>query len=70
MEVALHQINAVNVNTQTHINVTVFMSTVMFGSWFDHVKGWLDVKDQDHMFYIAYEELIRVSTDREERITA
>ncbi|KAI4886706.1 hypothetical protein NFI96_021395 [Prochilodus magdalenae] len=32
---------------------------VMFGSWFDHVKGWLNVKDQDNIFYIAYEEMIQ-----------
>ncbi|KAL7869137.1 hypothetical protein AOLI_G00131250 [Acnodon oligacanthus] len=32
---------------------------IMFGSWFDHVKGWLNAKDQEHIFYIAYEELIQ-----------
>lgn len=37
------------------------LSTVMFGSWFDHVKGWLKAKDQDHIFYISYEEMIQVS---------
>ncbi|XP_030629938.1 sulfotransferase family 2, cytosolic sulfotransferase 2 [Chanos chanos] len=31
---------------------------IMFGSWFDHVKGWLNAKDQDHISYIAYEDLI------------
>ncbi|XP_062382291.1 sulfotransferase 2B1-like isoform X2 [Sardina pilchardus] len=31
---------------------------VMFGSWFDHVKGWTHVKDQEHILYIFYEEMI------------
>ncbi|XP_066521244.1 sulfotransferase 2B1-like isoform X2 [Hoplias malabaricus] len=31
----------------------------MFGSWFDHVKGWLKAKDEDHILYIAYEEMIQ-----------
>lgn len=36
-----------------------FMSgQVMFGSWFEHVKGWLNAEDQDHVMYISYEEMI------------
>uniref|UniRef100_A0A8C9SX34 Sulfotransferase n=1 Tax=Scleropages formosus TaxID=113540 RepID=A0A8C9SX34_SCLFO len=31
---------------------------VIFGSWFDHVKGWLGAKDQDRIMYISYEEMI------------
>ncbi|MBN3310789.1 sulfotransferase family 2, cytosolic sulfotransferase 2 [Amia ocellicauda] len=31
---------------------------VMFGSWFDHVKGWLNAKNQDLIMYITYEEMI------------
>ncbi|KAG9334981.1 hypothetical protein JZ751_006204 [Albula glossodonta] len=31
---------------------------VMFGSWFDHVKGWLNAEDQDRVMYISYEEMI------------
>ncbi|KAI5627344.1 sulfotransferase family 2, cytosolic sulfotransferase 2 [Silurus asotus] len=34
-------------------------SKIIFGSWFEHVKGWLSAKDQDHIFYISYEELIQ-----------
>ena len=34
---------------------------VMFGSWFDHVKGWLNAKDQERIMYISYEEMIMVS---------
>lgn len=33
----------------------------MFGSWFDHVIGWLNAKDQDRTMYISYEEMIVVS---------
>ncbi|KAK2866209.1 hypothetical protein Q7C36_002265 [Tachysurus vachellii] len=32
---------------------------IMFGSWFDHVKSWLKAKDQDRIFYISYEEMIK-----------
>ncbi|XP_060795616.1 sulfotransferase 2B1-like [Neoarius graeffei] len=32
---------------------------IMFGSWFDHVKGWLNAKDHDHIFFISYEEMIQ-----------
>ncbi|KAL0984013.1 hypothetical protein UPYG_G00135900 [Umbra pygmaea] len=31
---------------------------VMFGSWFDHVKGWLKAQDLNHIMYISYEEMI------------
>ncbi|XP_062381984.1 sulfotransferase 2B1-like [Sardina pilchardus] len=31
---------------------------VMFGSWFDHVKGWIHSKDQEHILHIFYEEMI------------
>lgn len=32
----------------------------MFGSWFDHVKSWLNAEDKDRIMYISYEELITV----------
>lgn len=32
----------------------------MFGSWFDHVKGWLNAEDKENIMYIAYEEMIMV----------
>ncbi|KAM9837645.1 sulfotransferase 2B1-like [Aulostomus maculatus] len=31
---------------------------VMFGSWFDHVKGWLRCGDRERIMYISYEEMI------------
>lgn len=42
---------------------------VMFGSWFDHVKGWLNAKDQDRIMYIAYEEMIWDLRDSVARIS-
>ncbi|RXN00806.1 Sulfotransferase family cytosolic 2B member 1 [Acipenser ruthenus] len=31
---------------------------VLFGSWFDHVKGWLNAKEKDRILYLTYEEMI------------
>lgn len=31
---------------------------VIFGSWFDHVKGWLNADDKERIMYIAYEEMM------------
>ncbi|XP_033014023.1 sulfotransferase 2B1-like [Lacerta agilis] len=28
-----------------------------FGSWFDHVKGWVQMKERANIFFITYEEL-------------
>uniref|UniRef100_A0A8C5PU41 Sulfotransferase n=1 Tax=Leptobrachium leishanense TaxID=445787 RepID=A0A8C5PU41_9ANUR len=30
---------------------------LLYGSWFDHVKGWMQMKDNSNFFYITYEEL-------------
>uniref|UniRef100_A0A8C5PQJ3 Sulfotransferase n=1 Tax=Leptobrachium leishanense TaxID=445787 RepID=A0A8C5PQJ3_9ANUR len=32
---------------------------VVYGSWFDHVKGWLTLKDDERFFFITYEELLQ-----------
>ncbi|XP_054444260.1 sulfotransferase 2A1-like [Pteronotus mesoamericanus] len=40
---------------------------VMFGSWFDHVRGWLQMKGKENFLVISYEELyqdIRASVER------
>uniref|UniRef100_A0A673AMV3 Sulfotransferase n=1 Tax=Sphaeramia orbicularis TaxID=375764 RepID=A0A673AMV3_9TELE len=31
---------------------------VVFGSWFDHVKGWINAEDKDRIMFISYEEMI------------
>ncbi|XP_077788237.1 sulfotransferase 2B1-like [Podarcis muralis] len=28
-----------------------------YGSWFDHVKGWMEMKERANIFFITYEEL-------------
>ncbi|XP_053124892.1 sulfotransferase 2B1-like isoform X1 [Hemicordylus capensis] len=30
---------------------------VPYGSWFDHVKGWMEMKDRANFFFITYEEM-------------
>ncbi|XP_044284107.1 sulfotransferase 2B1-like, partial [Varanus komodoensis] len=30
---------------------------VLFGSWFDHVKSWIGVKDRPNVYFVSYEEL-------------
>ncbi|MGH0153085.1 UNVERIFIED_CONTAM: hypothetical protein FKN15_023719 [Acipenser sinensis] len=35
---------------------------VIFGSWFDHVKGWLNAKEKDSILYLTYEEMIMAIT--------
>uniref|UniRef100_A0A8C8RXR9 Sulfotransferase n=1 Tax=Pelusios castaneus TaxID=367368 RepID=A0A8C8RXR9_9SAUR len=40
---------------------------VPFGSWFDHVKGWLSLRGHENFFWISYEELqqdLRGSVER------
>uniref|UniRef100_A0A4W6BM27 Sulfotransferase n=1 Tax=Lates calcarifer TaxID=8187 RepID=A0A4W6BM27_LATCA len=41
---------------------------VMFGSWFDHVKSWLNAEDKQHIMYICYEEMIMDLKDSVARI--
>lgn len=32
---------------------------VSFGSWFDHVKGWLKAEDKTHILHLTYEEMLQ-----------
>ncbi|KAG8008942.1 Sulfotransferase family cytosolic 2B member 1 [Nibea albiflora] len=41
---------------------------VTFGSWFDHVKSWLNAEDKDRIMYISYEEMIMDLKDSVARI--
>ncbi|KAH0631350.1 hypothetical protein JD844_005642 [Phrynosoma platyrhinos] len=43
------------------------MERVPFGSWFEHVKGWMEMKGKPNFFFITYEELqkdLRGSVER------
>ncbi|XP_029311770.1 sulfotransferase family cytosolic 2B member 1-like [Cottoperca gobio] len=41
---------------------------VMFGSWFDHVKSWLNAEDKECILHISYEEMIMDLKDSLARI--
>lgn len=49
----------VNPGTQTEFLHKFVDGKVMFGSWFDHVKGWLHPGGLQHIMYISYEEMIQ-----------
>ncbi|KAM6253138.1 LOW QUALITY PROTEIN: sulfotransferase 2B1-like [Porphyrio hochstetteri] len=38
-------------------HITLLLSPVHYGSWFDHVKGWLGQRQLLDIFYVTYEEL-------------
>lgn len=46
---------------QPRARITPRLPAVHYGSWFDHVKGWLGQQQLLDIFYITYEELHRVS---------
>lgn len=33
---------------------------VQFGSWFDHIKGWIRMQSHENFLFITYEELQQV----------
>ncbi|KAM8926929.1 sulfotransferase 2B1-like isoform 1-T1 [Pelodytes ibericus] len=45
-------------NFQQHLE-EFLQGKVSYGSWFDHVKGWLEMKDDSRFFFITYEELLK-----------
>ncbi|CAL8313871.1 unnamed protein product [Arctogadus glacialis] len=44
--------------TQTEFLHKFLDGKAIFGSWFDHVKGWMSSAEQQHIMYISYEEMI------------
>uniref|UniRef100_A0A8C5A4Q7 Sulfotransferase n=2 Tax=Gadus morhua TaxID=8049 RepID=A0A8C5A4Q7_GADMO len=44
--------------TQTEFLHKFLDGKAIFGSWFDHVKGWMSAAEQQHIMYISYEEMI------------
>ncbi|KAK1881578.1 Sulfotransferase 2B1 [Dissostichus eleginoides] len=47
----------VNPGPQTEFLHKFLDGKVMFGSWFDHVKSWLNAEDKEHIMHISYEEM-------------
>lgn len=36
------------------------LPAVQFGSWFDHIKGWIRMRNRENFLFITYEELQQV----------
>lgn len=36
------------------------LPAVQFGSWFDHIKGWIRMQNQENFLFLTYEELQQV----------
>ncbi|XP_068097170.1 sulfotransferase 2B1-like [Hyperolius riggenbachi] len=40
--------------------IPLFLSNkILFGSWFDHVKGWLTMKDQPNFLLLSYDNMVK-----------
>ncbi|XP_052468243.1 sulfotransferase 2B1-like [Carassius gibelio] len=48
----------VNPGTQDEFMEKFLDGNVMFGSWFDHAKAWINAEEQESILYIFYEEMI------------
>ncbi|XP_042252349.1 sulfotransferase 2B1-like isoform X1 [Thunnus maccoyii] len=59
---------AANPGSQSEFLHKFLDGKVMFGSWFDHVKGWLNAEDKERIMYISYEEMIMDLKDSVGRI--
>ncbi|KAM9034853.1 3-beta-hydroxysteroid sulfotransferase-like [Sarcophilus harrisii] len=42
--------------------VSTFPFPVPYGSWFDHIKGWLSMRNSENFLLITYEELYQVGS--------
>nr|XP_060639796.1 sulfotransferase 2B1-like isoform X1 [Anolis sagrei ordinatus] len=47
---------------------TFLKGDVPFGSWFDHVRGWMELKDRPNFFFFTYEELLHNPRDSVEKL--
>nr|XP_008115266.1 PREDICTED: bile salt sulfotransferase [Anolis carolinensis] len=47
---------------------TFLKGDMPFGSWFDHVRGWMKLKDRPNFFYFTYEELLHNPQESVEKI--
>ncbi|XP_073345198.1 sulfotransferase 2B1-like [Pagrus major] len=59
----------VNPGSQSEFLRKFLDGKVMFGSWFDHVKSWLNAEDKERIMYISYEEMIMDLKDSVSRIS-
>ncbi|XP_059386311.1 sulfotransferase 2B1-like [Carassius carassius] len=48
----------VNPGTQDEFMEKFLDGKIIFGSWFDHVKDWINAEEQESIQYIFYEEMI------------
>ncbi|KAL7372431.1 hypothetical protein ABVT39_016315 [Epinephelus coioides] len=64
-EMASHWVNPGSQNEFLH---KFLDGKVVYGSWFDHVKSWLNAEDKEHIMYISYEEMIMDLKDSVARI--
>ncbi|XP_078019640.1 sulfotransferase 2B1-like isoform X1 [Epinephelus lanceolatus] len=58
----------VNPGSQSNFLHKFLDGKVAYGSWFDHVKSWLNAEDKEHIMYISYEKMIMDLKDSVARI--
>ncbi|XP_051846394.1 sulfotransferase 2A1-like [Antechinus flavipes] len=53
--------------TFEHFLENFLQGNVVFGSWFDHIKGWLSMRNSEKFLFLTYEELhqnLKVSVEK------